>query len=51
MAQVDPVCGMEVDEVDAEATSEYQGQKFYFCSTECKQQFDRSPEQFAKMTA
>jgi P-type Cu+ transporter len=51
MARVDPVCGMELDEEDAEVTSQYKGQEFYFCSAECKQQFDQNPEQFARMTA
>ncbi len=28
----DPVCGMEVTLETAEATSEYQGKTYYFCS-------------------
>ena len=49
--QIDPVCGMHIDPKEAPDTSSYQGQTYYFCSQECKQEFDRSPHQFAKRTA
>ncbi len=31
----DPVCGIAVDERNANAASEYRGQSFYFCSNSC----------------
>ena len=37
----DPVCGMYVDEKSATLASERQGRKYYFCSTNCKLQFER----------
>jgi YHS domain-containing protein len=40
---LDPVCGMEVTPVSAEAQSEYEGVTFYFCSEECKKAFDADP--------
>ena len=43
----DPVCGMEINAQRAAALSEYQGETYYFCSTECKQEFDRNPQRFA----
>lgn len=43
---IDPVCHMEVDEKTASATSEYQGQKYYFCSLGCKKAFDQNPEKY-----
>ena len=43
----DPVCGMEVDEKDAAAVSQHQGQTYYFCSAACKQQFDQEAERYA----
>ena len=46
----DPVCGMEVDEGSAAATSEYQGKTYYFCAASCKERFDRSPEQYVEGT-
>ncbi len=45
----DLVCGMQVDEQQAAArglSSEYQGQTYYFCSAQCKQQFDQNPEHY-----
>ncbi len=42
----DPVCGMEVDERNASATSEYGGRTYYFCSQGCKAAFDKDPEKF-----
>jgi len=44
----DPVCGMQVDERHAVATTNYKGRPYYFCSTSCKAQFDKGPEQFVK---
>lgn len=51
---IDPVCGMEVDEVRAKATgltSEYQGKTYYFCSVDCKEQFDSNPAEFIEESA
>ena len=48
MVQVkDPVCGMMIDRDTAADTSQYQGRTFYFCSAECKRQFDAAPDRFA----
>ena len=33
---LDPVCQMDVNPASAAAQSEYEGQTFYFCSTDCK---------------
>ncbi|MBE0410647.1 MAG: YHS domain-containing protein [Anaerolineales bacterium] len=43
---IDPVCGMEVDEKSAAATSEYNGQTYYFCAPGCKSVFDKDPEKY-----
>ena len=43
----DPVCGMEVDEKRATATSKHDGQTYYFCSPQCKKAFDKKPETYA----
>jgi YHS domain-containing protein len=42
----DPVCNMEVTYENAQARSEYDGQTHYFCSLECKEQFDQNPETY-----
>lgn len=47
MAQVkDPVCGMSIDSNSAAGSSSYQGQTYYFCSDQCKTQFDANPAQY-----
>jgi len=43
---IDPVCKMQVDEKKAAATSEYKGEKYYFCSVGCKKAFDEKPEKY-----
>jgi P-type Cu+ transporter len=47
----DPVCEMELDENDAEYTSQYAGQTFYFCSEECKDKFESRPERYVASAA
>ena len=42
----DPVCQMEVNEDDAAATSFYKGDRYYFCSDDCKQRFDADQERY-----
>lgn len=47
----DPVCGMEVDEEQAESdglSSEYEGQPYYFCSPGCKQAFEQNPQSYVE---
>jgi Cu+-exporting ATPase len=43
---LDPVCKMEVNPASAEAQSEYEGQTFYFCSTEWQGKFDADPGRY-----
>jgi membrane fusion protein, copper/silver efflux system len=48
---IDPVCGMEVDETKAKATgkaSVYRGKTYYFCTDECKHQFENEPHRYVK---
>jgi YHS domain-containing protein len=40
---IDPVCGMEVDERNSNETAEYQGEAYYFCSRDCREEFEKSP--------
>lgn len=42
----DPVCGMEVSEEEAAATSVYKGKTYYFCALNCKTAFDENPEEY-----
>ncbi len=36
----DPVCGMEVQATAAVASIVHEGKTFYFCSQDCKKQFE-----------
>ena len=47
----DPVCGMNVDENKAQYQSQYGGKKYNFSSEQCKKEFDRQPEQYARAAA
>jgi len=42
----DPVCGMDVDEKKAAATSTHDGKTYYFCAKGCKNAFDKEPEKY-----
>lgn len=44
--QRDPVCGMDVDPARAAATSEHNGERYYFCSEECQKTFEANPSEF-----
>jgi len=43
----DPVCGMQIDEREAPASSVYKGAFYGFCSEGCKDKFDLNPERYA----
>lgn len=46
--RTDPVCGMEVDEnkVPQEMRVGHSGRYFYFCSTECRDEFIGNPQMY-----
>jgi YHS domain-containing protein len=43
---IDPICKMEVDPNTAQWSSEYKGEKYYFCAPGCKKAFDENPEKY-----
>jgi len=43
----DPVCGVQVDASSNPPRTTYQGTQYNFCSQDCKQKFDKSPQQYA----
>jgi YHS domain-containing protein len=47
----DPVCGMKVDERKAEFQTEFGEKKFFFCSDNCKKEFEADPEEFVETAA
>lgn len=42
---IDPVCGVQVDEEDA-VTATYQGQTYYFCCEDCRDEFREAPDEY-----
>ena len=44
----DPICNVEVDEQTAQFKSQYGRRTYYFCSEECKEQFELRPELYAR---
>lgn len=44
----DPVCEMDVEIATAKWTSDYQGQRYYFCAPACKKAFDTDPERYLR---
>jgi YHS domain-containing protein len=42
----DPVCGAVVDEENAAAEAEFDGERYYFCSEDCKNKFTEDPEHY-----
>ncbi len=41
-----PVSGEPLTVPRQALSSEYEGKKYYFCCTQCKEEFDRNPEKF-----
>jgi Cu+-exporting ATPase len=44
--QLDPVCGMSIEEKDAAGTTQFGGRTYYFCHPSCKTAFDQNPQKF-----
>jgi len=47
MAAIDPVCGMTVEEADAPAKVDHDGTTYYFCSNDCREEFEANPQDYA----
>jgi Cu+-exporting ATPase len=45
MVNKDPVCGMDVSE-ESEYFTEYNGQRYYFCSETCRHRFETEPQNY-----
>jgi YHS domain-containing protein len=46
----DPVCLAIVEEDDAQITSTYKEQKYYFCCNWCKKQFEENPKRYSRIS-
>jgi len=43
----DVICGMSVKE-DTDITSTFSGKTYYFCSVDCKEEFDKNPIKYTR---
>lgn len=48
--EVDPVCGMTVSPSPLSIQAEYEGKKYYFCATVCRDLFIRDPSHYLNST-
>jgi YHS domain-containing protein len=42
----DPVCGMMVEPENAAASTTYESQEVFFCSDECRREFEANPARY-----
>jgi YHS domain-containing protein len=47
----DPVCGMRIDERESEFRTQFAGKKYFFCSEECRKEFEERPEEYLEIAA
>jgi YHS domain-containing protein len=47
----DPVCGMKVDEKRPEFQTQFAGKKYFFCSDECRKEFEEQPDEYVETAA
>lgn len=47
----DPVCGARVDEKHPECQTLFAGKKYFFCSDECRKEFEEQPDEFIETAA
>ena len=43
---IDPVCGMEVDDRTTKDKATHEGQAYFFCSQDCRDEFEASPQDY-----
>ncbi|HEY6967693.1 MAG TPA: YHS domain-containing protein [Candidatus Angelobacter sp.] len=48
MMPIDPVCKMHVDIPTAAASQDYHSEVVYFCSLDCKKEFEKNPEKYMR---
>lgn len=42
----DPVCGMSINLEEAKYKNKYNDKEYVFCSTNCKDKFDKDPNRY-----
>jgi Cu+-exporting ATPase len=46
MTVIDPVCGMEVEEEDAEYSFKFGDETYFFCCESCRDDFVENPQEY-----
>jgi YHS domain-containing protein len=47
----DPVCGATVDEQESEFKTQFAGKRYFFCSEECRKEFEDRPADYLEIAA
>jgi YHS domain-containing protein len=47
----DPVCGMKIDEKQSEFETKFAGKQYFFCSEECRKEFEDNPGAYLETAA
>jgi YHS domain-containing protein len=47
----DPVCGTRVNEKESEFHTQFAGRKYFFCSDNCRKEFESEPEAYVETAA
>jgi YHS domain-containing protein len=47
----DPVCGARVDDENPEFQTQFAGRKYFFCSDDCRKEFEERPEEYVEAAA
>jgi YHS domain-containing protein len=48
---MDPVCGARMDERTADIETMFAGKKYFFCSEECRTEFEDHPDEYLEIAA
>lgn len=47
----DPVCEATVDEQESEFKTQFAGKRYFFCSEECRKEFEDRPADYLEIAA
>ena len=48
---IDPVCGMKMDDKTTEFQSMFARKKYFFCSEDCRSEFEDRPDEYVEVAA
>jgi YHS domain-containing protein len=47
----DPVCGMQIDETTTDFQTLFAGKRYFFCSEDCRKEFESEPNDYVESVA